>query len=367
MKILVVCRAIDNMAGGVERMSTALINDMAERKHEVSLLTWDLNGAKSFYEINNKTKWYKLNDGDPAIKASLFTKMRRAFKVRKILKNINPDIIIAFQDGPYISTRLYGLGMGYPVILAERNAPSRYNHIKAGKKKNFIFQTYRLAKSITIQCESYRNDYPKYLKNKIVTIPNPVFPVSEFAAPNKGDKKILLSVGRLGYQKNYSSLINAYAKIANKYDNWKLIIVGEGEEREKLETLISRLDMHQIIILEGAKKNVSDYYIKSHLFCLPARWEGFPNALGEAMSHGLPCIGYKECSGVNDLIDNGTNGLLSDGNGDVDSLSHSLDKLMADDNLRKEMGNKAIKSMKQYKPSKIYDMWEDFFKKSIKK
>ena len=186
-------------------MSIAIMNEMAKRGHDVHLLSWDDDGATTFYPIDRAISWHKLALGNPDYKASLLMKIRRAQKTRKIVAKIKPDIAIAFQDGAFRSTRIYTMGMGLPVIAAERNAPTRFDHTSDGRRKNIIFQSLRLAKKVTVQFESYRKEYPLYLQKKIVTIPNPVKPSQNFATPSgqESKEKILLSIARLEYQKNF--------------------------------------------------------------------------------------------------------------------------------------------------------------------
>lgn len=100
-------------------------------------------------------------------------------------------------------------------------------------------------------------------------------------------------------------------------------------------------------------------YSTSHLFVMPSKWEGFPNALAEALAHGLPAVGYCECAGVADLIKPGKNGLLADGNGDVEALAQTLKKLMADPDLRVAMGTAAVNSVKAGSAQAIYPRWEN--------
>jgi glycosyltransferase involved in cell wall biosynthesis len=368
MKLLIICRSFNNMAGGIERVATALMNEMCGRGHDVSLLTWDLAGAKPFYEFDERIKWYNLNLGSHKKKAGLRLRLKRLLKMRSLLREIKPDVALAFQHGTFFSTRIYSLGQNIPIIAAEREAPARFKHLKAGKWQGLIYQSFRLANDITIQCESYRNDYPAYLRERITTIPNPVFPAKRFASPagEPGKRKTLLSIGRLGYQKNHGVLIRAFAKIRDDFPEWDLLIAGEGGDREILENDVKTLGLSGRVALPGAIKDTGKLYCESHLFCLPARWEGFPNVIAESFSHGLPAVGFAECAGTRDLIEDNVSGLLAAGNGDADTLAQALSTLMADDNLRNEMGRKGLESMKQYAPDKVFDQWEAFLQKAAK-
>jgi len=368
MKLLVVCRAFDNVAGGVERMAIALMNEMVKRGHQVFLLTWDHAKAESFYELDKKVTWHRLDMGEADKKASWPLRFKRMFKVRKIVNNDKPDVILAFQHGTFLSIRLFTAGKGVPVIAAKRNAPSILDFVAIGKYRGLIHQTLRMANKITVQFESYSSGYPEFLRDRIVTIPNPVFPAAGKAHPagKKDKQKILLSVGRLSFQKNYTTFIKAFANLAPDFPEWKLVIAGEGERREELETLIAKCNLKNRVDLTGAISDIKKLYCDAHLFCLPSLWEGFPNALGEALAHGLPAIGFSSCAGVNELIIDGKNGLLavSEANGEkrVNHLEKTLRTLMKDPEMRKQMGEEAIRSVSSFHPQKVYDLWETVLK-----
>jgi glycosyltransferase involved in cell wall biosynthesis len=369
MKILFLCRSFDNMAGGIERMAAALMNEMCRRGHSVTLITWDRAGAKSFYPLDPKIEWHTLDLGSHRAKAGWKTRMLRLRKMRQLVEQTNPDIALAFQFGTFISTRLFTLGIGLPVIAAEREAPARFNHLKGKESKHLVYMGLCLAKKITIQCESYRNEYPLFLRNKIISIPNPVFAAKTFADPSgeNAAQKTLLCVGRLSWQKNQAVLIRAFSKIAEQFPDWNLILAGEGEDRHSLESLISDLDLKQRISLPGAVQDTGKLYTASHLFCLPSRWEGFPNALAESLAHGLPAIGFSGCAGTRDLLRNGYNGLLAEGNDNPESLAETLSTLMQDNELRRKMGAAAIESVKKFEPVNIFSAWENLLKKEAKR
>ncbi len=365
MRLMIACRAIDNMAGGVERQAIALANEMVKRGHEVSLLTLDPKGAQAFYDIDGAVNWYKLDMGDPAVKAGLSLRLKRMGRVRDIMKAFKPDVVLAFQQGMFLTLRLYTLGMSIPVVAAERESPFRYDFLQAGKYRELIFQTFRLAPHITVQCDSYVEAYPTYLQRKITVVPNAVFPASRYATPEgqAGQEKILLCVARLSYAKNQTVLIEAFGRVAEMFPDWTLVLAGEGESRQSLEAQIQRRDLQERVRLLGAVKDVSALYTTSHLLCIPSRFEGFPNVLGEALAHGLPAVGYQDCGGVRDLIEHGKNGWLAEGNGYLEPLVSSLKEAMAGHEKRKAMGKEAIESVEKYQPEKIYDRWEAFLKK----
>lgn len=156
-------------------------------------------------------------------------------------------------------------------------------------------------------------------------------------------------------------MLEAFSLIANKHPNWDLTIVGEGDHRERLEKFINDKNLKERIHLVGYSKNTENYYTKAQLFCLPSLWEGFPNALAEAMAHGLPSIGFERCAGVSDLIEHKVTGLLAKGDKSTKELSDVMSTLMSDNALRTTMGNAAKEKTKEFTPVHVYDTWEKLF------
>lgn len=368
MRVMFAGRAIDRMAGGVERMMATVMNALVRRGHEVDLLTWDRDDAAPFFPIDERVSWHRLALGDPSVRAGLRLRLRRAAAVRSLIRDRRPEAVVCFQDGPFMALRAYTLGQGVPIIVAERNAPTRFDHLRS-RRKGLTFFAFRFARRVLVQCESYRDMYPAYLRDRIVTIPNPVHPAPLKAAPGRpgpSGRYRLLSVGRLGYQKNFQALIGAFARIAPDFDDWDMVIVGDGEDRDSLAQLVARQQLSTRVQLPGTTSDVSSWYSSSHLFCLPSRWEGFPNALAEALSHGLPVVGFAGCAGTRDLVRAEHNGLLAAGNGDPVSLAASLARLMGDHSIRETMGSAAVSSVSAFEPERVFSCWEQMLLDAIR-
>lgn len=368
MKIMFVWRKMDNMAGGVERMITTLIREMAARGHEVSLFTWDRTAAVSFYPIDPSATWHKLNMGSPDEKAGFIQRLKRFPAVRRIVRADKPDVIICFESGVFFSMRMFLFGFRQPMIGAERNSPDRLKQMPSRFREWLTYALLIPAHRVVVQFPRYISAYPFFLRPKMTAIYNPVKPAITMASPagNGGGEKILLCVGRLAYQKNIDVLVRAFARLSPDFPSWTLHIAGGGDDREKLQSWIDTQNLPGKIHLLGDVKNVEPLYADAHLFCLPSRYEGFPNALAEAMAHGLPGVGFAGCWGVSDLIEDGKNGCLADGNGNVDTLTDTLRILMQDDVSRARMGAAAAQSMKAYAPETVFAAWEQFFKGCIR-
>lgn len=371
MKILFACRKFDGVVGGVEKMSTTLMNEMTKRGHDVTLFTWDDNeNAQSFFPINPSVKWYKMAMGNPAEKAGVGLRIKRARKVRNILKTIMPDVVLGFQEGSFVSLKIYGLGLNIPMVCAIRESPFRYAHIKSSPPFWLTCQLFRLSPAITVQFDRYRMGFPKFLRHKIFSIPNHIEPETSQGDPVGADvsEKIILSTGRLSPEKNHAALISAFATIADKHPDWKLIIMGKGGQHAELQKQAQSLPspIAQRIQIEGPSQDVSSWLKKCQIYCQSSKWEGFPNSILEAMANGIPSVGYRGSDGVCDLIEEGVTGLLADGNGNINTLAAALDTLMSDKEMRQTMGKNAHEISKRYAPSLIFDQWETLLKKVSK-
>lgn len=363
MRVLFNSRKYDAIAGGVERMSIGLMNEMVRRGHDVALTSLDPPGAKTFYPLDPAVDWTRIDIGDPARKASPKEIIARLAAMRGVIRRFRPDVVIGFQQGAFVTMAVAGLGTGVPVIAAERNAPQRFDHLKDGHGRDFQYQSFRLARFVTVQFDSYRDHYPDFLRDRIVSIPNPVEPAAETADPagRPGERNTLLCVARLSYQKNQTALIGAFGRLADAFPDWDLALVGDGEDRAALEILAANSAPLGRIRFEGARTDVDRYYRGARLFCLPARWEGFPNVLAEAMAHGLPAVGFADCAGVNALIQSGRTGLLAAPMGDEAALAEALAALMADPGRRVTMGAAARAEIAPYAPKAVFDRWEALF------
>lgn len=360
MKVLFTSRAFNNIAGGVEHMAAIMMNEMRRRGIDIGLLTLDPPDAQSYYPLDPSIEWTKISIGDPKIAASWPIRFARQRALRQAVRNSAPDVIIAFQSGAFTAIRTATLGLGIPVIAAERNSPAHYDFYPKGPQHRRIANLAFLgAARIAIQLESYRKKYPSILANRIVTIPNPVSPVSEQASFSEREP-IILHVGRLSDQKNQALLLEAFNAVASAFPEWRLVLIGDGENAEKLRAHTDRLPSKDRIQFLGAVKNVAPWYRRAGILAFPSLWEGFPNAVAEAFAQALPAVGLAATDGVNELIEDGVTGRLSAS--DVTAFAAALSDLMSDGAKRAAMGAAAVKKVAPYRPSLIFDQWEALFR-----
>jgi glycosyltransferase involved in cell wall biosynthesis len=181
----------------------------------------------------------------------------------------------------------------------------------------------------------------------------------------KNRKKVILAVGRLNHIKRFDLLIESFKKVKNR-DGWKLVILGDGEDREKLESLIVSLEMSHEVLLEGKVKNVDEYMKKSSIFILTSKHEGFPNALCESMMYGMAPISFDCETGPSEIIDSGVNGLLIK-NGDRSQLIESIENLISDIELREKFSKNALKITEKLDQDNIIEEWQSLIGEVIEK
>ena len=135
-------------------------------------------------------------------------------------------------------------------------------------------------------------------------------------------------------------------------------IVGEGPQRRELEVLVDRLNLRDRVELSGWNPDISREYSAADLFVLSSEYEGFPNALLEAMAHGLAVVSYDCESGPRDIIRQGEDGLLVKA-GDTAELERSLRQVMTGQSLRERLGAGAREVQSRFSPERVLSAWDE--------
>ena len=140
---------------------------------------------------------------------------------------------------------------------------------------------------------------------------------------------------------------------------WSVELWGDVDDKKYvkyMKYIIKKNRLENRVQFKGVTINVEEVLRSGDVFVMPSAYEGFPLALTEAMSMGLPVVAYKSCCGANELIKDKKNGLLC--NDGVESLAEMLKLLMSDKKWRVKLGANARKDMIQYNGTAIWDKWE---------
>ncbi|WRV84187.1 glycosyltransferase [Acinetobacter baumannii] len=142
----------------------------------------------------------------------------------------------------------------------------------------------------------------------------------------KKENKIILAAGRLTYQKGFDLLLKIWGNIYRDYPDWRLLIVGEGEDRADLENFIQDNEIKNVQ-LPGRTQDIDSYYRQASIFCLSSRFEGLGMVLLEAQAYGLPIVSFDCDVGPSEIISDSLNGFLVKNN-DTKAFEVKLRKLI---------------------------------------
>jgi glycosyltransferase involved in cell wall biosynthesis len=172
---------------------------------------------------------------------------------------------------------------------------------------------------------------------------------------------VILAMGRLDPQKGFDMLLDAFGRIAGRHPTWDLAIAGDGAQRDALLSQARLLGVDHRTHLLGHVGNVQDWYERADLFVMSSRFEGFPNALLEAMACGCPAVSFDCDTGPRELIDNGVNGTLVPPEKGAAGLAVAIDRLIGDAELRHAFGLSAAQVRQRLALSRIARQWEQLF------
>lgn len=318
--------------GGAERVMSELANQWASEKYDVHLIL--LANSEHFYNLHENVTRITLGLNHSSFTQKIFAVINVIIKLRQLLKKERPDFVLCFGPKYNIMTIVAGRFLNLNIFVSDRSNPKRRPEFYIHLLRKL---TYRFATGIIAQTSLAKEILGKSTKNRnIKVIPNPIKKINEY--PHLKRENIILNVGRLVPEKGQKYLIESFFNI--KDSSWKLVILGEGPLQIQLEDQIERLGIQDRVYMPGAVKNVDEWLAKSSIFAFSSISEGFPNALLEAMSSGLPCVSFDCDSGPRDVIMNGKNGFLISPR-DTEEFKRALELLINNQTLRISLGNEA--------------------------
>jgi glycosyltransferase involved in cell wall biosynthesis len=268
--------------------------------------------------------------------------------VRDLVRRRRPDIIQTHNIKSHFFVRLCGLYKEFPWIAfnhgytAEDLVMKVYNQVDRWSLPR--------ANRVVAVCGPFADRLIGWgvEGGRIVVRHNAVSPISpappedvarlrcELGIPE--GTPVLLAVGRLSPEKAHADLLRAIAVWKGRSPSaaLRLVILGDGPERERLRSLSQALGIVDLVVWAGTTSNVPLYYSLADIFVLPSRSEGSPNALLEAMMAGLPVI-TTAVGGVPEIVHSGVNGVLVPA-ADIQGMAKRIAEMLQDENLRKEFG-----------------------------
>ncbi|OKH32833.1 glycosyl transferase [[Phormidium ambiguum] IAM M-71] len=317
--------------GGAERAMLHLAAGMAKRGIKTDLI---LANAKGEYleKVPPEVRLINLNSRPPVI-------LWKTLALRRYLQQEKPTYLLSALDILSAATWAKKLAdVPTKVIMCvQTNLSQQFKNdtgIMSKIRPLLVKQWYPLADGTIAASQGVAEDVSQIsgipVKN-INVIYNPVVMPELFDKAKEpinhpwfasGELPVILGVGRLVPQKDFPTLIKAFA-IVRKQISTKLVILGEGEKRPQLETLIRELGVEKDVDLPGFKDNPYTYMAKAKLFVLSSAWEGFGNVVAEAMAVGTPVVSTNCPSGPAEILENGKYGQLVSV-GDFEGLANAI-------------------------------------------
>lgn len=344
--------------GGAARVMVHMANHWVAAGHEVTLLSFEDGTNPSFYPLDERVRvrYLSLNRYSPHIFASLANNWRRFVSIRKAVMAARPTALISFIDTANVRTILAMLGSGVPVIVSERVHP-QYEHI--GWLWSLLRRlTYPLGQCLVVQTTEIAKFFQGWKLRRVAVIGNPVVSMAPQGTAPELPRPCLLAVGRLYPQKGYPVLLDAFALASVAHPDWTLCIAGPGPLKQELETRASELGIAHCVRLLGHVADVGGLLSQADVYVMSSTYEGFPNALCEAMAAGLPCVSTDCPSGPADIIQHGGNGLLTPVD-DETALADALSRLMKDAALRERLGAQAKEICQRFSLGQVMAQWQD--------
>ena len=351
-------------AGGAERVASTLCNDWASRGDKVTLIPTFSGGGQPFYALNEKIELLYLSGLLVPASGGGKRYLSRLLALRRLVRERRPDVVVSFLPNVNIAALAATAFSGVPCIICERSDPSVQSIGAVWRLACKLF--YRHADLVTVQTHAVAAGIRKVYGglDKVSVVPNPLPDdlmhwQADLVAPRV--RRTLLSLGRLSEEKRVDQIIDAFSTLVPHFPEWDLHIYGDGPERAALQAHIERLGLTGRAQLLGRSSEPWQVMAEADAFVIASRYEGFPNALLEAMGVGLPCVSADCPSGPREISRDGLDAVLFK-QGDINGLVDALARMLGDKAGRVALGRRARASVfERFSLAAVRDNWDGLF------
>lgn len=355
--IAILCSRLD-LPGGIERAIVNTANLFAQKEHQVTLVILD-ETKNSFYPllpavrvIQQALSFGITPEGNViSRKIKLLTDV---LKLRKLLKDMKADLVIASEYPFAAAAILAGARKISKVVSWEHH---HYYELQRNVFWNKIFRlTYPRLDAVVCLNEDEKKFFAP-INHQPIVIPN----FTEPSPPSQLTNKLILTVGRLTAVKGTDLLLATAKLVLNQHPDWQWKLIGDGDLKEEVMRFIEKENLqNRLIIQPPVSHSIISEYQNASLYVMTSRNECFPMTLLEAQSVGLPCISFDCDSGPRHIINNEENGLLVEKE-NISQLAAAVSSLIINGEKRKLMSEYAEKSIRQFSPENIYQLWKQLF------
>jgi glycosyltransferase involved in cell wall biosynthesis len=343
-------------AGGAERTGLVLADFFARLGHAVTMVT-ATDHDPDFLSVPPSVERVRI-DVPPAEGnrwARSLNVGRRVAALRRVLLERAAEVVIALGCEINVMTLLAARGLPVRVVASERTDPRRRRVSWPMAAARWL--TYPWASAIVVQTDALRPWAERRVaRRRVFVIPNAAR-VPRPHGPVPLERPSVVALGSLREVKGLDLLVRAFARTCEAFPEWTLHAFGEGPERPRLEALARALGVASRVRFPGRTADPDGVLRATDLYVLPSRFEGFPNALLEAMASGCACVAADcECGAPRRIIQHGVDGLLVP-TGDVETLAAAMSQLMGDAHLRGALASRAPECLKRFSIERVGRAW----------
>lgn len=350
--------------GGAEKAASTLIELLAISDKNLKIILVLLHREEvDIRQPNVEVIFLDLQEYDN-IAYILYKFLKLVYSLVRIIRRVQPITIISCMDYLNVVCVISNIlaGVRSRVVLTVHTLLTSYMQIYAEGYREKILRrlamlTYGKADAIIAVSSGVRDDLVRTLEIEEVRvhiIPNPVDIKKIHALSMEGvdetlfcsDSTVILAVGRLSKEKGYSHLLNAFSRL-KKICHARLVVLGEGKEEENIRNICRELGVSDDVSFLGYMDNPYKYMKHSAILVLPSLYEGFGMVIVEAMACGLPVIATRSYEGIEEIIEDGINGLLVP-IADASALAVAMESLLLDEPLRKALAQEAGHRVKKF-------------------
>lgn len=344
-------------SGGAEKVMSILASQCAEMGANVSLAI--LREGKEAYPVSSRVHIYRAFDAGVQNRG-----IERIRRLHNIIKTAEPEVLIPFLPIITLYTAIANIGLHKKIIMSERADPFRSVFSKDLDIKdrigNFIMRRLgllRLAEHVVFQTEEAMSFYSKSIQKKSSLIPNPLDLSSLPKRFNGAREPVIIAAGRFAEEKNFPMLIRAFARFHEEFPAYKLVIYGEGDQRNTYEKLIRKLGVETCVSMPGFIKDLPKQMFNKAMYVSSSNHEGISNSMLEALGMGVPTI-VTDCpvGGARMFVRTDENGILIPMD-DEDALLKAMCRIASDPEYADRISRKAVEIREKLSAEQICEQW----------